>query len=231
MLKKDSNRLFQTIAREGFDPKLFTLEYVDTEKSGFYDQIVLKGSPLCFSIAVGSTYDLYDYEFTLFAPNFPISKSRGERAMGWCDLDRLEEALIEWLKNHVRPYLSELLEPNLWQQMQLETPLVTGEVPSSEDIAYFTNEEKQQLKMSVSEFRLLVLKEFNPSTPELEIIDGRLNYITGAVDRLNRIDWRSIAISAVLAISLALTLDTESGRLLYDLFIKAFSSVVGLLPQ
>lgn len=230
MLKKDSNRLFQTMAREGFDPKLFTIENVNSDEKGYFDQIQLKGTPLRFFIKLGKEFNSYDCKYTRFTPDFRTILSHNDRVGIFCDIDKLEEWFIIWLQNEVKHYLSDSLEPDLWQQMQLETPLVTGEVLSSEDTGQFTDEEKRQIKLSINEFKLLVLDEFKPSNVELETIDGRITYLTEAVDRLNRLDWRSVAISTVIAISIALTLDTEGGRQLFDLFTRAFSSIAGLLP-
>ncbi|MFC2021339.1 hypothetical protein ACFLU1_06130 [Chloroflexota bacterium] len=230
MLKKDSNRLFQTLAREGFDPKLFTLEHANIEEDGFFDQIVLVGSPLRFFIGLGDSFNEFDYKYIRFAPNFNTTLSLREQLRRFQNLNELESAVVYWLENHVQPYLSELLEPDLWQQMQLETPLVTGEALTSLDTNQFTDEEKLQIKMSINEFKVLVINQFKPSAEKLELIEGRLAYLTEAVDRLNRYDWRSVAISAIISISVALTLDTEGGRLLFDLFTRAFSNIAGLLP-
>ncbi len=229
MLKRDSNRLFQALAREGFDPRLFVLEHVDDAASRFCDQIVLKGTQLRFFIRQGDTYQEYDCRFISFAPRYPMSDTIPEEE--FFNVEALEGVFVSWLHDHAKLYISEENELNLWQQMEYETPLVTGDILSSEDVALFTDEAKRQIKMSISEFRLLVLKEFKPSTEELEVIDGRLTYLAEAVDRLNRIDWRSVAISAIIAISVALTLDTEGGRQLFALFTRAFSGIAGLLPQ
>lgn len=229
MLKKDSNRLFQTLGREGFDPKHFALEQVGDEANRFVDQIVLKGTPLRFYIRQGPTFQKYDSKFTTFSPEYSLSDVTP--SSGFFPIEKLETVFVDWLHKHAQPCITEYTEPDLWQQMQYEAPLVTGEMLSSGDIALFSDEEKRQIKMSINEFRVLVLKQFEPSTAELEIIDGRLNYLTEAVDRLNRTDWRSVAISAMVAISVALTLDTEAGRVLFDLFVKAFSSVAGFITQ
>ncbi len=76
---------------------------------------------------------------------------------------------------------------------------------------------------------LLVVKTFTPGEEELQVINERLDYLTRAVDRLNRFDWRGVAISTVLSIGTALTLDTEKGRILWGLFQQAMATVVHLL--
>ena len=228
MLKRDSNRLFRAIAREGLNPKLFALEHVDNEISRFVTQIVLKGTELRFFIRQGSTFQDYDCKFVYFGPN--ITSSDVIPFDKFFNIEQLEEVFITWLHDHAGLYISEQTEPDLWQQMQLETPLVTGEALTSVDINQFTDEEKLQIKLSINEFKALIINQFEPSAVEIELIEGRLAYLTEAVDRLNRFDWRSVAISAIISMSVALTLDTEGGKLLFDLFIRAFSNIAGLLP-
>jgi hypothetical protein len=81
----------------------------------------------------------------------------------------------------------------------------------------------------VEEFRLLIVKTFAPPANEMKVVNERLDYLKEAVDRLNRFDWRSVAMSTLIGISTALTLDTEKGRILFGLFQQAFSTVVHLL--
>lgn len=228
MLKKDSNRLFLALAREGFDPKLFVLKKLLSDHKRFFDHIELKDTPLKFLIRQGNTFKQYDCKHVTFAPDYPVSSTY---PAAYFSIEDLEKAFIDWLNKHAKPYIANQTEPDLWQQIQLETPLVTGESMTLVDTSQFTNEERLQIKLSINEFRVLVIKQFSPSTEELELIEGRLSYLTEAVGRLNRFDWRAVVISAIISISIALTLDTESGRLLFDLFIKAFSSIAGFLPS
>ncbi|MCJ7807725.1 MAG: hypothetical protein MUP73_03255, partial [Dehalococcoidia bacterium] len=88
---------------------------------------------------------------------------------------------------------------------------------------YFTDDEKHSLIMSVETLRLSVVNTFQPSDDQLKVIDGHLEYLKNAVDRLNRIDWRAIAVMTSIQIATVLTLDTEKGRLLLSLFEQAFS--------
>ena len=225
ILKRDSNRLLTTLAREGFDPKLFKLDrgvYMFQE-GRFDDRISFKDSRLIFYIATPEVYSRFKCMFSTFSPDYSFTKVFD------VTIDSLEQLFVDWLHTHVDTYIADSLEPDLWQRMQLETPLVSGELLTENDYSIFTDEEKRQIKLSINEFKILVIDKFEPSTQQIELLEERLVYLTEAVDRLNRFDWRGVAISAIIAISVALSLDTESGRQLFDLFVKAFSSVVGLI--
>ena len=74
-----------------------------------------------------------------------------------------------------------------------------------------------------------MVKEFNPSREQLRLIQMQLDYLSEAVGRLNRIDWRGLAVSTVITIAIQLSLDTEKGKLLFQLFQQAFSVSLKLL--
>jgi len=119
--------------------------------------------------------------------------------------------------------------PDLWGTIKSETSFTSGEKISEEDLTYFSDDEKTRIRMSINEFRLLLLKKFEPTKDELKVIDDRLDYLLKAVDRLNKIDWKSIAIATILNISVALTLDPEKTNQLVELFRQAFSNFLQLM--
>jgi hypothetical protein len=130
----------------------------------------------------------------------------------------------EWLKSQVQRSIQESSVPDLWSQLQQ-----TDQFANSADDTYFSFEEKEQLKLSVEEFKLLIVKTFTPSTDEMKVVNERLDYLKDAIDRLNRFDWQSVAMSTLVSISIALSLDTEKGRILFGLFQQAFNAIVNLL--
>ena len=57
------------------------------------------------------------------------------------------------------------------------------------------------------------------------IISQKLDYLTEAIDRLNKFDWRAVAFSTIMTISATLSLDTEKGSLLIELFKQIFVKI------
>jgi hypothetical protein len=100
---------------------------------------------------------------------------------------------------------------------------------SDDDKSLFNDTEKIQLRLSINEFKMLINKTFCPDEYETKAIHDRLDYLAESLDRLNRIDWRSLALSTVLSISIALSLDTTKGQILIDLFKRLFSNVIRLI--
>lgn len=222
MLKKHKNLLLGIIKEKGLDPKLFHGEDKMIDDENMF-VIELVNSPMFFAVRNLETYfDVFSYHRTLFRPGFAKIQFGG-------NVDRLQYDFGEWLDNHTRLYIEEKVEPDLWESIALHEPLVTGAKLVSEDTDLFSDDEKVLLRMSINEFRLLVIKNFKPSADELKVIDDRLEYLSNSIDRLNKIDWRSVAITTLISISIALMLNAEQGRLLLDLFRQVFTSVLYLI--
>ncbi len=83
--------------------------------------------------------------------------------------------------------------------------------------------------MAIEELKLLIHKNLETTVEEQQVVNNQLDYLIEAMNRLNKFDWKSIAISSIMSISVALTLDTNKGQLLFDLFKKVFSIIPMLL--
>ncbi|MFH1639569.1 MAG: hypothetical protein ABIB93_04575 [Chloroflexota bacterium] len=93
----------------------------------------------------------------------------------------------------------------------------------------FSDEEKRQIRLCLNDFRLLIMQNFRPHKEALESIDARLKYLSDAMDKHNKFDWKGIAINTVIAIAVALSLNHEQGIRLFQLFGKVFSNILYLL--
>jgi hypothetical protein len=84
------------------------------------------------------------------------------------------------------------------------------------------------MRLSLEEFKRLLKETFSPDDAQLKAIDGRLDYLSGALDRLNKFDWKSVLISSVVSIGATLSLSPEQGHQLFQLLRQAFSHIVYL---
>lgn len=221
MLKSVKNRFFEVILDSGLSHDLFTVE----ELEGTYS-IQLFDSQLYFSIKQGiDDFNKFTYMFVLFRPEFPIMESPGE-----LDIEDIEKWFTLWIKSEVTPCLEELKTPDMWTHYRE----YIGEIPtfktSDQEYEKFSDDEKVQIKESIDKFRLLIVENYNPIDEQLEEINERLDYLGKAIDRLNRFDWKSVALSTVIGIATNLAVDAEGGRKLFELFQEAFSQLIQLLP-
>ncbi|OFV94497.1 MAG: hypothetical protein A3F68_11765 [Acidobacteria bacterium RIFCSPLOWO2_12_FULL_54_10] len=186
--------------------------------------------------AVKDGTDQFDYQYSRFTGADPPPVKGPTHS--WCDfaevikkfrqwLDSEVRAARQWVDSEVMVAMEEQLIPDLWSQATSIS--IEAHPINSQGASNFTEEERQQIKLAVSNFRLLVVETFAPTEDQLTVVAEQLAYLTSAIDRLNRFDWKAVAISTLLAITVALSLDTERGRQLYGLFQQAFSGLSHLL--
>jgi len=152
--------------------------------------------------------------------------------MPWQEADNIEKVLggfDEWLRFFVSDYIKEKQAPDLWALLDEYRPIIDDATINREDTSNFRNDEKPEIRQSIAQFRSSVVSSFDPSTDQVQFIDEKLDYLSRAVDRLNRLDWRALAVSSVISIAVNLSADTERGRLLFHLFQDAFRSTLKLL--
>lgn len=229
ILNKDKNILFTTIQESGLDPNLFCSEngIIDEDQ---YFIITLRDSKICFAIRpYGGSFDTFAVRHSEFKANFPIRDQFIADLIATFSSD-LNSVFKAWLANVVKPYLDDIRTPNLWQILEETRNHTKYELGKPEDFNSFSDEEKIKIRLSLHDFRLLVVKNFSPNQEELKSIDGRLKYLSDAIDKHNKFDWKGIAIQTVLSIIITLSLNTEQGNRMWQLFKNVFSSVLYLPP-
>ena len=230
MLKKYKNGFVDIVRKAGLSPTDFNAK--DAEIDGLSTFVIAyRDSPLKF-IVLKDTDDRhrFDWAYTVFEPDFPQVPSYLD-AEQRLTIQDIYSIFKRWLAEHVVDYIDDCGTHDLWAQVQKAEALVNGHKISGDELTDFSEEEKARLRQSINEFRQLVIANFSPSVAEIEIINDRLDYLNKALDRLNRFDWRGIALSSLISITVALSLDTQKGRLLYELFKQVFATALRYLQQ
>ncbi|MGQ0826988.1 MAG: hypothetical protein ACT4ON_01205 [Bacteroidota bacterium] len=222
MRKKHKNELFQFLVNSKIGIDKFDFEKGIEDGSGFsMIQISLKDTPFYFKVRVSEEdFNVFDYQFIMYNPTFsPTEFSE------WLSFSQIMDTLDYWMKNHVSEYLLDEHEPDLWEEFKKGNKTFSSNSIDFDDQGSFSNDEKIQIKLSLNELKLLINKNIATSSEEQQIVNARLDYLIDAVDRLNKYDWQSLVISTLISISISLSLDTEKGHLLFELFKKVFSMV------
>ncbi|MHA2113773.1 MAG: hypothetical protein ACW98W_20145 [Candidatus Hodarchaeales archaeon] len=230
MLKKHKNRFIEIIQGNGLRPDNFkSISNDEEEGADFILEYI--NSPLRFEVFCSNrSYNLFDCKRTLLAKGFPLSDFfMGEGVFDYTEIDTIYEIFKTWLEEVVKEYIDEQSLPDLWKQLEQQREFIPSAKMEKDDTLPYSDEEKTQLRLSINEFRLQIISNFKPDDDQMKVVDDRLNYLSEALDRLNRIDWKSVALSSLIAISTALSLDTQKGQQLFDLFKQVFSQVIHLL--
>lgn len=228
MLKSHKNGFLNVIRINNMVPSDFLAKEETLEGR---EAFVLKAVDTPFLFAVSRSeynFDSYSYCHTRFKPGLGMTYWE---APPNDSIKVMYQMFSDWIRDELNSYIEEIEEPDLWAQIQPQTPVVSDGPVGSDDREPFTEPEQAQLRMAIKEFRQLVIDKIGPSEEHLSLIDNRLDYLSEQVGQLNRINWRSLAFSTLISITIALSLNNEQGKELFELFKQVFSNVVLLLQQ
>lgn len=225
MIKKHKNEFIDVIESYGLKPVAFNT----TEESNGDFTLKYMNTPFTFKVIIShDSYLFYLYEYTSFAPGFPI----------WFMTEQFEISILyliksfkEWIEHHLMPYLDDLSEPDLWQIIEQKQSFIQSSDSSEDEFSPFTELENDQLKLAINEFRFLIAKEFEPTHEQLALINKRLDYLQTTLDKkLNRFDWKSIAFGIINVIRIFLSLSKEKTEYLFNLFNDLILNIPKILP-
>lgn len=172
------------------------------------------------------SYNDFDCLHTTYSPSSKESNYYPEQ--GWFSIEDACDVLKQWLNEVIKPFLTDGDEPDLWEEYLKSQQL--GTEPLAGQPEQFTIEERAQLRLSLNDLRLLIPQQFNLSTPQIDILNNRLEYLIEALERTsNKTDYKSILIGAFLSLLQSLALNPEQAQNLYNLFIKVLH-IVHFLP-
>lgn len=225
MLKQYKNQFIPTIQELGLDPTQFSTQDL-TEEGETIFEIKLRESSLIFQAKHTKTnFHHFQHRRSVFRPTYPVTQWSATSI----DFPKIIEAFTIWVKKDVQQFLEESLLPDLWTTIQYNQGLLTDSVLDEHSQSTFSGEEIQQIHIAIQKFHVLVNETFQASQEETRLVKDRLDYLSHAADRLNRFDWKGIALSTLISISITLSLDTNQGKVLYQLFQQAFQHVLHLL--
>lgn len=229
MRRKYKNQLFQLLASskfgiEGFD--ILESQEIDGHPA---DVIYLNDTPFHFIIRNNpEDFNLFDVSYIQYAPEFP--RSDIFPPSDYINFDIVCTFLDDWLARHISEFFLDKEEPDLWAEFRnTEKTTYLNEIDFDSQ-SNFSYDEQRQIELSLKELKLLISTSLKTSNEQQELVNARLDYLIEATKRLNKFDWKGIALSAILSISTALSLDTNKGQLLFELFRRVFTSI-RLLPD
>jgi hypothetical protein len=243
ILKNERNMLFSIIQSRSLDPKEFIIEVEDVTTGahggGFAGlgeflgviRLFLRDEP---RFKFGATK--YERGWRFSGIEFPefvnaialrrepvLRESQGQ----FEDLLRFFEG---WLSESVRLYFGERSAPDLWKQIQASREATDLAIPGADLDERFSEPEKDQLRIAIQTFKILVVNQFQPSPEQLRRIEARLDHIVEVLEKdPPKVDWKGIAISALIGIATDLALDPEKTRRLFLLFQEAVTKALHLL--
>ena len=212
ILRKYKNNLLTIIQERGIDPNLFMAKDETISKMEYF---VISGRDTNIRFAVRPYYGSFEKFYLRYIINW----------------EELSNKFLTFLKNVVKPYLDDISTPDLWHALQETGSQLKFGLGKPDDFKPFSDEEKVQIRLSLGDFKLLIVNNFNPVQEQLDSVNKRLDYLTAALEKHNKFDWKGIAINTVFSIIIALSLSPEQGNQLFLLFQQVFSKVLRFLPS
>lgn len=161
-------------------------------------------------------FDLFTCVANGYVPGFPRQK-RNLRPENFYDV---KEDFKRWLAGTVRQYIQDEAEIDLWAEYQKRGNLAAIKSEDYSDFSIFTSQEKDTIKLALNEIKELIAERFASTETQLQLVNDRIDYLSAGVDRLNKTDFKGIFINTIISIMIALSLDTQRGQELYNLFMQ-----------
>jgi hypothetical protein len=183
MLKKYKNQLFDLIKQSGLDINRFQIN----EEDEIVTTISFNDSPFGFiTFNSKESFDLFQFKFTLFSPKYAMSDFYPPN--NWTNFSNLLSTFSNWIENHIKDYLQEQSEPDLWDEYLNGNKTLNFETIDFGNKESFTSDELVQIKMAINELKYLIQSNLEANETEQLLINDRLDYLINASLRLNKFD-------------------------------------------
>jgi len=224
MRKFYRNELHRLIEQElGYDTALFTLKD-KMEGDQPTVEICVIGSPLCFTTRnATSSWDQFEYCTTEYRPDWAGTK--WYPVNGYLNFEQLKQHLTRWMREHPKKYFDDQESPDSWRDWDLNRTVLDAIGPSMSDNSAFNMEQLASIERVLNAFRVETISKLGLQDAEIRTLNEHVDYLIESSTRLGRKDWIMIAASTIITIVVALSLDTQKGRALFELFRSALTAL------
>ncbi|HTK22399.1 MAG TPA: hypothetical protein VL442_22935 [Mucilaginibacter sp.] len=217
MLKRYKNQLFQFLLNHPLGVDNFEVK----EVNGIFYIRYLKTKPISFfSISKGADYSYLWPSATVFG------NSIKELTNSAVPFEKVFELFKIWIDTVLPEIIEEENEIDLWEEYKKRIsikPLISEDY---KDFSVFTKDEKEVIKLGLNEIKLLINQRFTESIEQQQIVENRINYLAESLTRIeNKTDWKGILINTIISMSIALSLDSQKGQELYNLFVHILQTI------
>jgi hypothetical protein len=228
MLKKYKNEIFAVVQSAGYDPDNFGWAD-DANSSWVTSKLTVKNSGLWFLfLNPVENYGTFRYQYTSFNPQYSASGTFPRDK--FLNFDDIKKDFLLWLNSQYKEFYEEQTGIDIWAEYKKGNKTLNLYQIDFDDKSPFSIDEKIQIKNSINDLKYLIQKNLNTNEQEQKLVNARLDYLIEASDRLNKFDWKSVAINTIISISITLSLDTEKGKFLFELFKKVFGAIQHVIP-
>jgi hypothetical protein len=224
MVKKQyRNELLELLVKNGNNVTEFELSQTETKNI----TILHRKTALWFHLETILQHDFSKFTgmFKPFSPSQSAVKFPSQPNI-MTDFEGVKRYFSDWTEVHVKAAMEEHEAPDLWEIVKAN-PLAITSINFSENKP-FEIEERKQIQLGLDEIKFLLKQNFDLSQEQLALANQKIDYLKDATDRLNKTDWKGIAISTVFSIAYDLSLSPEKQSMLMGLFSKIWAVIQSL---
>ncbi len=219
-LKKYSNRIYQYLDENNRFP-IASFKSVFFEEKGEQGlRIRYEDSPMYFEVLTQNSFHQFVIRGTWFEKNYPAHYIIATKS----SIEHIISGIKNWLLQQLWPYKIEADEEDLWQRLQANHQGVDSFM-DFEDQTSFTEDEKLQVRLKLGEVKMLMLETYDFNEAQTDKVLKSLQYLDERLDRVNKTDWRGIAISTMMSLIIALSVNTDTGQAIWKMFKSAFQNL------
>ena len=126
------------------------------------------------------------------------------------------------MDSEITPYMEDKSATDLWEEYKNGFQYLHVDDLQINDGTYFSQDDQIRIKFAIEDLKGLIAEKFNTSEDQQQAIEAKLNYLIDALPRLSKTDWKGISWSIIASIIITLSLDTERGNQLWELFMNVF---------
>lgn len=228
MKRKYHNEVLSKLIKHGYDANDFDL-IIETKRNGEYSTLRHRSSGFNFIFFNPSdSYEEFMVLYSLFAPAKETNWIPEEG--GYINFQLAMNNFEYWLSEDLKNFIEDVNEIDLWEAYNAEDKVLEVHKIDFDDKSTFSLDERIQIKNSINDLKYLIQKNLQTNEQEQKLVEARLDYLVEASNRLNKFDWKSVTLNTIISISITLSLDTEKGRMLFDLFKKVFGVIRNAIP-
>ena len=227
MLKKYKNELYHLVSRGNFNLSDFSIKEAKENKSS-QQQLKYKESKMILTIEESEdSFHNFRIWYTKFEKGYP--KVGPSPQKGHTNFASIKNIINSWLNNELKKFILEIEEVDFWSQLSNNKDSFKLEYINFNDSSQFTNDEKEQVKLSLKEAAILIQENILLSKGQFKILEERISYLISTLDRIDKkVDWKTLAIGSFISMILNMGVDTDTGKLIWEILKKVFSNVPAL---
>lgn len=215
ILTSQSNEVHSAIVAEGLDTAAFHWDTVQSSKTQYLAVSELRYADTRYFFLFDFHQDQHWCEF-----------SPGRDKLADTDYPGTWGGTLAYFRQWLEYLKREVFAIDLWAAAQSQTAFIHAQSESDTE-SPFTLEERERIQTSINEIKEFVFKAQPLSEAHMRYVEGRLNYLVDASNRMGRKDWANVAIGVFTNIVVSAALNPEATRDFFQFVGAALSWVFG----